>query len=36
VHVARLGEMHTKFYLANLKGSVHLGDLGVDGTIILK
>jgi len=29
-------EIHTKYLLGNLKGSGHLGDLGVDGRIILK
>jgi hypothetical protein len=26
--------MHTKFWLENVKGRDHLGDLGVDGRII--
>jgi hypothetical protein len=29
-------EIHTKFESGNLKGGDHLGQLGVDGRIILK
>jgi hypothetical protein len=28
--------MYTKFYYKNLSGRDHLGDLGIDGRIILK
>jgi hypothetical protein len=31
-----MGELHTKFLSANLKGADHLGDIGVDGMMILK
>jgi hypothetical protein len=29
-------EMHTGFWLGNLREGDHLGDLGIDGMIILK
>jgi hypothetical protein len=37
-HVARMGrrEMHTGFWWGDLREGDHLGDSGVDGTIILK
>jgi hypothetical protein len=37
-HVARMGktEVHTGFWLGDLKEGDHLGDLGVDGRIPLK
>jgi hypothetical protein len=35
-HVARMGEMHTKFWSENLKGRDHMEDLGVDGNTILE
>jgi len=36
-HVARLGrrKMHTIFWLGKLKGRDHLGDVGIDGKVIL-
>jgi hypothetical protein len=35
-HVARMGEMHTLFWVENLKGRCHLLDVAVDGKIILQ
>jgi len=37
-HVALVGrrEVHTEFWLGNMKERAHLEDLGVDGRIILK
>jgi hypothetical protein len=35
-HVARIGEMHTKFWFGSLKGRDNSKDLGVDGRVILK
>jgi len=34
-YVAHMGEMPTKFESENLKGRVHLEDLGINGRIIL-
>jgi hypothetical protein len=31
-----MGEMHTKFWLENLKGIDHLEDIGVGGSIVLE
>jgi hypothetical protein len=28
-------EMHTKFWLENMKGRDHMEDLGIDGNLIL-
>jgi uncharacterized membrane protein len=36
VHVARMGEMRTTFWLGSLKGRCHLEDLVADGRIIFK
>ena len=37
-HLARTGggELHTEFWWGNLRERNHLGDLGVEGRIILK
>jgi hypothetical protein len=35
-HVAHMGEMLTKFWSKNLKGTAHSEDLGIDGRIILE
>jgi hypothetical protein len=31
-----MGEMHTKFWLANMKGKYHSKDLGTDGKVTLE
>jgi len=35
-HVCERGKVHGEFWLGILRGSDHLEDLGVDGTILLK
>jgi hypothetical protein len=35
-HVWVRGEVHTGFWFGDLREGVHLEDLGVDGSIILK
>jgi hypothetical protein len=35
LHVWNKQELGTKFWLENIKGRAHLGDLSVDGKIIL-
>jgi len=35
-HARKRREMHTKFWLENLKGIDPLEDLGVDGKVILE
>jgi hypothetical protein len=35
-HTSVRGEMHTKFWLGNLKGRYHLVDIGGDGNILLQ
>jgi hypothetical protein len=35
-HIARMGDMHTRFWSENLKGTNNLEELGEDGRIILQ
>jgi hypothetical protein len=36
IHFKCVKEMHTRFWLENLKGRDHSEDLGIDGKIILE
>jgi len=35
-HVWERGDMHTGLWWGNLRERDHLGDLGIDGSVILK